>query len=551
MKKRILFLVVVIAATIVFVGCQGGTAAVGKAAPGPFGKYDPPITITYVLPGIDGVEFNAENTAEDNLWTRGWKDELGIVGKMLWATTGAQFRQKWEATVASGDLPDIIPLGDIDFEKFQKAGKLADLTKAYDKYASPLMKEYLSRDKGEALKQVSVGGKLYAIPWPNGVGEFSQMIWLRDDWLKKVGMAAPTTMDEFIAVATAFAKNDPDGNGKADTIGISINKDLFYGFGWCMSGIDIFFNAYRAYPTQWLVDASGKKLVYGGIQPEVKAALASLQKLYAEGVVDPEFGTTDSQKVVEEATAGRMGLLLNCWWAPEYPLIFNRQKDPKADWQCYRMVSADDKPSKVFAESGRVGGSRAVRKGYGNPEAMVKMFNYMLKMLYETTPETFAKVMPVKFACPTVFDAPFAQIQICKAISVALKGGSTEKLNGEEYARYLEAKKFLDGDQNFWHTYFQYTDKTVHLDGRDGPFDIVQRDLLDGDGLMRDAYMGPATASQVANQATLDKMLKETYTKIITGAPLSEFDAFVENWKKLGGDEISKEVNDWFSTQKK
>jgi putative aldouronate transport system substrate-binding protein len=28
-------------------------------------------------------------------------------------------------------------------------------------------------------------------------------------------------------------------------------------------------------------------------------------------------------------------------------------------------------------------------------------------------------------------------------------------------------------------------------------------------------------------------------------APVDEFDKFVDQWRKLGGDEITKEVNDW------
>jgi putative aldouronate transport system substrate-binding protein len=51
--------------------------------------------------------------------------------------------------------------------------------------------------------------------------------------------------------------------------------------------------------------------------------------------------------------------------------------------------------------------------------------------------------------------------------------------------------------------------------------------------------------------ANLDKIKSETFMKIITGnAPISEFDKFVDDWKKLGGDQITKEVNDWYAKQK-
>ncbi|MGG3280993.1 hypothetical protein [Paenibacillus solani] len=43
-------------------------------------------------------------------------------------------------------------------------------------------------------------------------------------------------------------------------------------------------------------------------------------------------------------------------------------------------------------------------------------------------------------------------------------------------------------------------------------------------------------------------MLKETFTKIIRGAAsVDEFDQFVLNWKNLGGDQITQEVNEWYA----
>jgi len=198
-----------------------------------------------------------------------------------------------------------------------------------------------------------------------------------------------------------------------------------------------------------------------------------------------------------------------------------------------------------------VEGGTGVRAGYANPEALIKMYNIMLKALYQSPPDIFSKFMPVKFANPATFDAPYAQIQINDKLSEALVTGDTSKMNGEEYANYVKALAYYkDGDLNMWHIFFQYTDHRVHPNGTNGPFDIIKQ-YVNNDGLMRDAYLGPATPAMVDKRGSLDKMQKEVYTAIITGAPLSQFDEFVANWKKLGGDEITKEANDWMSTNKK
>lgn len=49
--------------------------------------------------------------------------------------------------------------------------------------------------------------------------------------------------------------------------------------------------------------------------------------------------------------------------------------------------------------------------------------------------------------------------------------------------------------------------------------------------------------------ASLDKLQSETYVNIIMGTQEPEtFDQFVTDWKSLGGDEITAEVNDWYKT---
>ena len=64
-------------------------------------------------------------------------------------------------------------------------------------------------------------------------------------------------------------------------------------------------------------------------------------------------------------------------------------------------------------------------------------------------------------------------------------------------------------------------------------------------------FLGLPTPGITAYQSTLDKMRDQTYFGIITGQkPLDEFDTFVTNWKKSGGDQITKEVNDWYAANK-
>ena len=96
--------------------------------------------------------------------------------------------------------------------------------------------------------------------------------------------------------------------------------------------------------------------------------------------------------------------------------------------------------------------------------------------------------------------------------------------------------KYLAGDNTWWGSYM--------WSGPEGAFTVIN--YYDTNKLTRlNSYIKADTEAMVAKNATLRKMKIETFTKIIMGAaPIEEFDNYVDNWKKLGGDDITKEVNE-------
>ena len=64
-----------------------------------------------------------------------------------------------------------------------------------------------------------------------------------------------------------------------------------------------------------------------------------------------------------------------------------------------------------------------------------------------------------------------------------------------------------------------------------------------------DGYAGSLTDTMQEKNAYLQKLELETFTNIIMGqVPIEEFDTFVDNWKKTGGDDITAEVNEWYQS---
>ena len=85
--------------------------------------------------------------------------------------------------------------------------------------------------------------------------------------------------------------------------------------------------------------------------------------------------------------------------------------------------------------------------------------------------------------------------------------------------------------------------------GPEGSWNTIINDYKANDKLVQSVFFGAHTPGMSTNLSSLDKMQAETYVNIIMGTQEADsFDTFVENWKQLGGDQITTEVNDWYNT---
>lgn len=531
---------------------EGGTTA---APPDPLGKYPETVTVTQVM-GFNPPEDPRTPkgiTPDQNAYLKDLKEMLNIEVKYKWTVPSSQFSQKFSLALASGDLPDILELDGKNFEKLKKQGMLADLTEAYNDYASPTLKKYMESDGGFAMKTYSQDGKQLGIPAFEDPFLSTQLLWIRKDWLDNLKLEPPKTMDELEMVAKAFVQQDPDQNGKNDTYGLVLQKTLFF-WGFDARGL---FNGFGAYPsmgdsqTAWIQDGSGK-LIPGLIQPEVKTALGKLQSWYKEGILDKEFALKDENKAVEDITAGKVGISYGEWWYPNWPLNLNVDKDPKANWIAIQIPGLDG-PGKSLVPKIRGDKVFAVNKKAKNPEAAIKMINFYIEMgNKEYMDQNKAeKGYVYNWFNPRIYNP--AQIEtIYTEVNKALEANQTEiTLDDENYKNVADVfkatKDYLAGDTSNaskgvnWGQYFSRAAK-------DGGWGLT-RQIKENGAYVNHEFYGLPTATQVEKGAQLDKLMQETFTKIIMGASVDEFDKFVASWKSLGGDEITQEVNDWYSQQ--
>lgn len=507
----------------------------GEEAIDPFGKYDPPIEVTAVRIVDDTYKYAEGDSIDSNIWTRAYEEELGIIIKNNWVVSGAsQGEQKMNVAIASGDLADIIPVNASQLAQLVKADMVMDLTEIYDKYAAPFTKEVMYQEGTIAFDAASFDGKLMAIPNTGSSMDSAFLVWVRVDWLEKLGLPEPKTMEDVLKISEAFTKQDPDGNGQDDTTGLAINKDLYGGY----AGLEGFFNGYHAYPNIWLKDDSGNFL-YGSVQPEMKPALLKLQELYKDGQIDREFGVKDGGKTAEAAAAGKNGLHFGQMWNPLWPLQDSRNNDPNAEWRAFPLVSIDENQARPQVGNPFTG-FYAVNKDAKNPEAAVKLVNLFIEKGWGATADPgkyFSQDGIEKFKYATVQAWPATKnLDQHLNIKEAKRTGDTSFLNPETLDTYEKIEKYLAGDDTFW--------GADGVFGENGSFVTIDKYVKD-DIFVRNAFFGAPTPTMVEKLSTLQKMEIEVFTKIIMGDPIDEFDKFVEDWKKLGGDDIANEIKEW------
>ena len=555
-KKKILALMMAVSMAGSLAACGGGDSSKGTSKGGASegSTEDGMVELTY-MHKLNGTEkYVGDDDINNNVWTRCYQDDLGIKLNYTIAAAGDDYTQKLTMAIASNELPDLMDLPPEEFSELANAGMLADITDSYEKDASVLLKQTIELDGGIQLASAKVDGKLYGLPQLSAADGTCDLLWIRTDWLENLGLKAPTTMDELIEVAKAFRYNDPDGNGQDDTWGIGFQKAIVSEDGASPGSYEGFFAAYGAYAKAWVKGDDGK-ITYSGINNGIKDALTQLNQMYEDGLIDPEFGVKDTVKLGVDISAGKVGMFYGLEGMPWGACKSNIENNPEAEWQCYPIVSATDEPAKPITYV-RISRYYAANAKCEHPEALVKIANVFQDKINsldstEETLNTFG-VDPetgINFAEYAAFGMDPA-IQKCntyyKEIKDTLEGNSKIEDIHPEAARYYNVNKtYIDGgmdkaSNSLGWNYYKFI-------GPEGSWNTIINDYKANDKLVQSAFFGAPTPTMSTNLVSMDKLQSETFVNIIMGTQKPEtFDDFVKQWKEMGGDTITDEVNEWY-----
>lgn len=277
---------------------------------------------------------------------------------------------KLNILLASGERPDVIQCETETMEgQLLASGILLPLNEYWDGY--PNLKN--ARDPATWDLMRYDDGNIYSI----GIKNPNPLciIAYRKDWLDKLGLKVPTTLDEYYQVATAVAKEDPDGDGKDDTYAFGGYQNV--DTGW----FDHIFGAFGALPNYWMVKAG--HIVNGSVQPEIQSALAYLNKMYKAGLIDPEFVTDDPKRWQQKVKSGVFGagttkihIFDHNNWSNYYAPF--KKNNPKGEMVYGPILKGgSDSPVGVRMASNRGWLRTFVSKDSKHPEAALRLLDYL------------------------------------------------------------------------------------------------------------------------------------------------------------------------------
>jgi len=369
---------------------------------------------------------------------------------------------------------------------------------------------YLAAYPPQLWKNIAIRGKIYGVPRPRYL--VNNPLTFRQDWAEKVGIPAAKNADDVQRLFTAFTKNDPDGNGNADTFGLGSDAPGTFSISW-------FLNMFRV-PNVWRRNTDGS-LTRDIETDEFRAAIAYMRGLWTAGAFHPDTPTLNLQKVQDLFAGSRVG---------GYTAGINGIRGQNNAWAKTRAFSAPDANVTGFIAPGFDGGKAVwrIEEGFLGFVAISAKAGRDKERVRE-----LLRIL-------NYYSAPFGSEEYnflnygLESVHHTLKADGSRVLTDQGRAETFDIRQLTTAPPVFY-----YPDRP-----EDGPYmQTLVRDMLvlGTENPVQTTFS--ITSAQKTNELT--QLQNDRITAIITGRdPLTALDAFIKDWRSRGGDQIRKEYQD-------
>ena len=464
------------------------SSTVGKTLP------SEPVKVRVFMPST------RKEDANTNLIKEQIKKDIGVDYELLLTTTDS-WEQKFTLLFSSKEKMDMMVLTPLVYDTYATQGGFKDISGQYKGY--PNLIKYLPK---EAWERTKVDNKVFGIPMVNTEGKYC--LWIRQDWLDKLGLEVPVTLDDFYNVMKAFTTQDPDGNKQDDTVGYTfVNLQPFYG-------------AFGVQPGMYTIKDG--KISTNSISENYKKSLQFINKLYTNGYMDPESFILKQEQLSQKFISNKVGAFTG-WWSLEY-VLYNQYKlnelnsavkftilDPPKGPDGHSGMNAQDYLDKVVA----------IHKDSEVTEAALKLCDYMMTDYGWRTTKYGVKDLHWTITGDKV-------THIAGILGEDTKGAEVTNTNMEVYAIFLRSDLYSERfiSDNIYST----AQKKGYTNASNNP-------------LIRDLFIGLRTDEKNEFAADVTKYEDEMRMKFILGdESFDNWDKYVEKWKSVGGEKIRQSL---------
>ncbi|WP_028547620.1 extracellular solute-binding protein [Paenibacillus sp. UNC451MF] len=412
------------------------------------------------------------------------------------------YDNEFNTALMNGSNPDIVWMNNVMTRQAAYSGVLLpldDLVKSSPVW-SKMPKEYFADS--------TYNGKIYSLPQQIQAPE---SIYYRVDWAEKLNIKPPTNPDELYKMLYAFAKKDPDGDGKANTTGFTMEGNLSRtGAIWRMF--------LPAAPRKLALYLDSKedtiKSAYFS-STEMKKALQWLRRGYADGVLDKEWVLEKKKTAEEKFITGKTGA-----WMMGADMISPRYDKMKASFPNVNITS-------IPPIIGPHGSNYVVRAGYSS--------NYVI-LSKTQDPVAAKKVLDYLLGPEGTMDT-----------RVGIEGQTYRVENSQLQWLIKGEDKYYDPGSILC---------SVHPLKLPVPIPVLEQNLKAVEGFKMEMNTNtlyiPQSVRASSKAADFEKLALEYIRKIIMGqSPIDQYDEFIGEAKKMGLESILKEINEIYKREKK
>ncbi|MFD0960238.1 extracellular solute-binding protein [Paenibacillus chungangensis] len=505
-------------------GCSGGTSPEVEKSSEESSQKEVESSPKYTVSWVSGQSAPVEEDAEMVAY---WEEQLDV-DLDVWNIESTNYSEVLNLRFASEEIPDrMVVHGFGNLKKYADQDIIAEIPLEMLKEHAPNVYAKTVEAFPDTFNYTKMDGKLYGIPTINYYNNFRSPIVWRGDWLRNVGIEkTPETLEEFETALYKLRNDDPDGNGKKDTYGLSA------------SALNLVYGAFGYLPDRW-AEKDGK-LVHGAIQPEMKEALKLLNQWHKDGVIDPEFVTGENKggywALSHAFINGQIGLSSLGVYYHWKPLLFEgdgashnylelQKLNPEAADALVHGTPPLGRDGAMGVAQGNLMSGKVIAFGKHlekQPEKLAKILA-MIETISATLYENYLTAMYGKEGKHWEFDDNNVPILLNNMSSQDLERmGANNVMESLELPEYTAKRTAIVSE---WAEKEQYNI-----------------------GGMTNKLQAPL-ASEGRYLTELKKIIEEAYISFITGdRSLDEFDAFVKLWRSSGGEQLEKEANEWWAS---